>query len=163
MAAAASCSWAKSWIRQGCNPDFLVVAADVRRRTSFATMMTRKSHPTSNSALVSLCPARLCPDFFRVACIDPPPALDTSSTFRSEFATKLRVRSDLLKNVTRIVVKLGTGVLTDSRKQPDLAQMEQLVAQIAEQRKAGKEIVLVSSGAVGAGMGVLGHEIGRAH
>src|SRR4029077_8721625 len=36
--------------------------------------------------------------------------------------------------------------------------MEQLVAQIAEQRKAGKEIVLVSSGAVGAGMGVLGHE-----
>jgi glutamate 5-kinase len=54
-------------------------------------------------------------------------------------------------------VKLGTGVLTDSRKQPDLAQMEQLVAQIAEQRRAGKEIVLVSSGAVGAGMGVLGY------
>jgi glutamate 5-kinase len=66
-------------------------------------------------------------------------------------------RSELLKNVSRIVVKLGTGVLTDSRKQPDLAQMQQLVAQIAEQRKAGKEIVLVTSGAVGAGMGVLGH------
>jgi len=55
------------------------------------------------------------------------------------------------------VVKLGTGVLTDSRKQPDLGQMEQLVAQVAEQRKAGREIVMVSSGAVGAGMGVLGH------
>ena len=55
------------------------------------------------------------------------------------------------------MVKLGTGVLTDSRKQPDLAQMEQLVAQIAEQRQAGKEIVLVSSGAVGAGMGALGY------
>jgi glutamate 5-kinase len=68
------------------------------------------------------------------------------------------VRSDFLKNISRVVVKLGTGVLTDSRKQPDLAQMEQLVAQVAEQRKAGKEIVLVSSGAVGAGMGVLGHE-----
>ena len=62
-----------------------------------------------------------------------------------------------LKDASRIVVKLGTGVLTDSRKQPDLAQMEQLVCQIAEQRQAGKEIVLVSSGAVGAGMGVLGH------
>src|SRR5712691_6036483 len=60
-------------------------------------------------------------------------------------------------NVARIVVKLGTGVLTDSRKQPDLAQMERLVLQIAEQRRAGKEVVLVSSGAVGAGMGVLGH------
>lgn len=67
------------------------------------------------------------------------------------------MHSELLKNVTRIVLKLGTGVLTDSRKQPDLAQMEQLVAQIAGQRRAGKEFVLVSSGAVGAGMGALGY------
>ena len=74
------------------------------------------------------------------------------------FGSKEQVRADLLKNVSRIVVKLGTGVLTDSRKQPDLAQMQQLVGQIAEQRKAGKELVLVSSGAVGAGMGVLGYE-----
>jgi glutamate 5-kinase len=36
--------------------------------------------------------------------------------------------------------------------------MQQLVAQIAEQRKAGREIVLVTSGAVGAGMGALGYE-----
>ena len=34
------------------------------------------------------------------------------------FAIKLRVRSELLKDTTRLVVKLGTGVLTDSRKQP---------------------------------------------
>ena len=57
-----------------------------------------------------------------------------------------------------MVVKLGTGVLTDSRKQPDRVQMEQLVAQIAEQCQAGREIVVVSSGAVGAGMGALGYE-----
>ena len=55
-------------------------------------------------------------------------------------------------------MKLGTGVLTDSCKQPDPAQLGQLVAQIAELRKAGKEIVLVTSGAVGAGMGALGCE-----
>ncbi len=67
------------------------------------------------------------------------------------------MRRELLKDITRIVVKLGTGVLTDSRKQIDPAQMEQLVAQVAEQRKAGREIVLVSSGAVGAGMGALGY------
>src|SRR5437868_12506191 len=66
-------------------------------------------------------------------------------------------RANALQNVSRLVLKVGTGVLTDSRKQPDLAQMEQLVAQIAGQRQAGKEIVLVSSGAVGAGMGALGH------
>jgi glutamate 5-kinase len=65
---------------------------------------------------------------------------------------------DSLKTVSRVVVKLGTGVLTDSRKQPDLAQIGQLVAQIAAIRSQGKEVVLVSSGAVGAGMGVLGHQ-----
>ena len=68
------------------------------------------------------------------------------------------MRSELLKEVSRMVVKLGTGVLTDSSKQLDPAQVEQLVAQVAEQRKAGKEIVVVTSGAVGAGMGALGFE-----
>ncbi|MBI2924832.1 MAG: glutamate 5-kinase [Verrucomicrobia bacterium] len=61
-----------------------------------------------------------------------------------------------LKNCSRLVVKLGTGVVTDSTKQPDPAQMEQLVAQFAQQHRAGREIVMVTSGAVGAGMGVLG-------
>ncbi|MGV3771919.1 MAG: glutamate 5-kinase [Verrucomicrobiales bacterium] len=68
------------------------------------------------------------------------------------------MRQELLKNVSRIVVKLGTGVLTDAKKQPDFAQLEQLARQMAEQHKAGREIVLVSSGAVGAGMGVLGYD-----
>ena len=68
------------------------------------------------------------------------------------------MRKQLLKNVSRIVVKLGTGVLTDARKQIDPGQMQQLVAQIAAQRQDGREIVLVTSGAVGAGMGVLGYD-----
>src|SRR5437016_687018 len=68
------------------------------------------------------------------------------------------VRQQLLKDVSRIVIKLGTGVLTDARKHLDLGQIRQLVAQIASQRKAGKEVVLVTSGAVGAGMGELGYD-----
>jgi glutamate 5-kinase len=67
------------------------------------------------------------------------------------------MRSEL-NNAKRIVVKLGTAVLTDERKQPDLAQMGQLVAQIAGLRRTGKEIVIVTSGAVGAGMGALGFD-----
>jgi glutamate 5-kinase len=69
------------------------------------------------------------------------------------------VRHALLNNISRLVVKLGTGVLTDSRKQLDPAQLEQIVAQVAAQRRAGREVILVTSGAVGAGMGALGHEI----
>jgi glutamate 5-kinase len=65
---------------------------------------------------------------------------------------------DTLKNASRIVVKFGTGVLTDSHKQPDMAQMKQLTAQVAAIRAQGKQVVIVSSGAVGAGMGVLGYE-----
>jgi glutamate 5-kinase len=68
------------------------------------------------------------------------------------------VRDELLKKTDRIVVKLGTGVLTDGGKQPDLAQMEQLAGQIAGQSKTGREIIIVSSGAVGAGMGALGYK-----
>ncbi len=56
------------------------------------------------------------------------------------------------------MVKLGTGVLTDSRKRIDPGQLAQIVAQIAALRRAGKEVVLVTSGAVGAGMGALGYE-----
>jgi glutamate 5-kinase len=74
------------------------------------------------------------------------------------FCYQTKVRRELLKDISRLVVKLGTGVLTDSRKQPDLAQLEQLVAQIAAQRKAGREVIMVTSGAVGAGMGALGFE-----
>ncbi len=68
------------------------------------------------------------------------------------------MRSEFLQNANCLVVKLGTGVLTDAGKQPDLAQLEQLAAQVAEQRQAGRDIVLVTSGAVGAGMGALGYK-----
>jgi glutamate 5-kinase len=63
-----------------------------------------------------------------------------------------------LKTASRIVVKVGTGLLADARKQLDPAQMEQIVSQVAAQCRAGRELVLVSSGAVGAGMGALGFE-----
>jgi glutamate 5-kinase len=68
------------------------------------------------------------------------------------------VHRDSLKTAVRLVVKLGTGVLTDSRKQPDPAQLGQVVAQLAALQKSGREVVLVTSGAVGAGMGALGLE-----
>lgn len=52
-------------------------------------------------------------------------------------------------------MKLGTGLLTNKRNGLERARMRRLVDQLAALRKAGKEVVVVSSGAVGAGMGGL--------
>jgi len=68
------------------------------------------------------------------------------------------MRVELLKNVRRVVIKMGTGILTDTANRVDPAQLEQLVAQLARLHGRGFEIVLVTSGAVGSGMGVLGFE-----
>ena len=65
---------------------------------------------------------------------------------------------EALKETSRMVVKFGTGILTSRSKQIDPGQIEQLVSQVAAQRQAGREIIVVSSGAVGAGMGVLAME-----
>lgn len=62
-----------------------------------------------------------------------------------------------------MVVKLGTGVLTDARKRLDPLQLTQLVAQMAALRTGGREVILVTSGAVGAGMGTLGFERRPSH
>jgi len=56
----------------------------------------------------------------------------------------------------RIVVKLGTGVLTSGFGCLELGKMSALCAQIADAKKRGIEVILVSSGDVGLGMGKLG-------
>ncbi len=60
------------------------------------------------------------------------------------------------KNQKRIVVKLGTGVLTSGVGQLDLRRMKNICAQIAQAMKNSWQVILVSSGAVGLGMGKLG-------
>jgi len=56
----------------------------------------------------------------------------------------------------RIVVKLGTSLLTGGSGQLDRSAMAGLVAQIARLHGEGKEVVVVSSGAVAAGRELLG-------
>jgi glutamate 5-kinase len=59
------------------------------------------------------------------------------------------------KGARRWVVKLGTGILTNASGQIDIPQIEQLAGQIAQLRKRGHQVVVVSSGAVGCGMSLL--------
>jgi glutamate 5-kinase len=61
-----------------------------------------------------------------------------------------------LQSVQRIVVKVGTSTLTHRTGKLNLNLIEQLVRQLADLHNQGKEIALVTSGAVGAGMGRLG-------
>ncbi|MSU50026.1 MAG: glutamate 5-kinase [Opitutus sp.] len=55
----------------------------------------------------------------------------------------------------RVVVKLGTGVLTSGIGQLDTARIAGVCAEIAALRARGSEVIVVSSGAVGLGMGAL--------
>ncbi len=56
----------------------------------------------------------------------------------------------------RIVVKVGTRTLVDKNGRPNRRRIANIVAQLAALRHAGKEVVLVSSGAIGAGLQALG-------
>lgn len=61
-----------------------------------------------------------------------------------------------LAEVKRVVVKVGTSTLTHSTGKLNLQRIEKLVGELAALRNQGKEIILVTSGAVGAGMEILG-------
>lgn len=56
----------------------------------------------------------------------------------------------------RIVVKVGTSTLTHRTGRLNIRRVEQLVKTLADLQNAGHEVILVSSGAIGLGMGKLG-------
>jgi glutamate 5-kinase len=63
---------------------------------------------------------------------------------------------EILSNSKRIVVKVGTSSLTHKTGKLNLMQLEKLIRQLADLANQSKEIILVTSGAVGAGVGRLG-------
>jgi glutamate 5-kinase len=68
----------------------------------------------------------------------------------------MKLREQLLGKARRIVVKLGTGLLTDAQNQLAQAEIERLVGQLAALQRDGREVLVVSSGAIAAGMSALG-------
>jgi glutamate 5-kinase len=60
-----------------------------------------------------------------------------------------------LSQAKRIVVKVGTSSLTDKRSRIDPSKIGKLVEETVRLRARGKEIIIVSSGAIGAGMACL--------
>ncbi len=61
-----------------------------------------------------------------------------------------------LQEVRRLVVKVGSSLLTDNGRGLDTAFIDRLAAEIEAVRKTGCEVTLVTSGAVAAGVNSLG-------
>src|SRR4051812_42524398 len=58
-------------------------------------------------------------------------------------------------NYRRIIIKIGSNVITKPNGLPDVERIAHLVDQIAEIKKQGKEVILVSSGAVASGRSLI--------
>jgi len=70
-------------------------------------------------------------------------------------STESEARSRL-KAARRIVIKLGTTTVTDARGGVSAERVEPVVGAIAKLKDEGRQVVLVSSGAVGLGRSLLG-------
>lgn len=65
------------------------------------------------------------------------------------------VRREVVETARTLVIKVGTNVLSRDDDTLDTNRIELLAEQIHRVRETGRQVVVVSSGAVGAGMGLL--------
>jgi len=66
------------------------------------------------------------------------------------------MRSEQLKNIKRVVIKIGSRILTGADGDLNRDWMYALAAEVATLRSKGCEVIIVSSGAVAAGRNLLG-------
>lgn len=69
--------------------------------------------------------------------------------------TSLKFRS-VIPDARRVVVKIGSRVLVQKTGRPDVRRMRRLIADITAIRRTGREVIVITSGAVGSGMEALG-------
>jgi len=62
----------------------------------------------------------------------------------------------VIPEARRVVIKIGSRVLVQKTGRPDRRRMKNLISDISAIRKAGHEVVVITSGAVGTGMEALG-------
>lgn len=58
----------------------------------------------------------------------------------------------------RAVIKIGTSVITDDKGRLDKTQLRKIIKQIAGLKKSGREIIIITSGSIAAGVEKLGLE-----
>lgn len=64
-------------------------------------------------------------------------------------------REEILKNIQKVVVKVGTSTLTKEDGNLNIEKIKKIVSELSNLSDKGYDVVLVTSGAVGAGMGRL--------
>ena len=64
-------------------------------------------------------------------------------------------REEILENIQKIVVKVGTSTLTNGDGSLNIEKIKKIVSELSNLSDKGYDVVLVTSGAVGAGMGKL--------
>lgn len=67
-------------------------------------------------------------------------------------------RTEIIRNAKRVVVKIGSAVLFDRGREIDRQAVQSLSSDVAELVRAGREVVIVSSGAIACGAWRLGLE-----
>ena len=70
--------------------------------------------------------------------------------------TATSTRQAVIDSAKTIVVKVGTNVLSKADDTLDLSRIEALCDQVLRILDTGRKVVMVSSGAIGAGIGILG-------
>ncbi len=65
-------------------------------------------------------------------------------------------RQDFIEKSKRIVVKVGTSILTTETGRVDDSRIENIVEQLAKLQERGLEVILVSSGSIASGIEALG-------
>ena len=68
----------------------------------------------------------------------------------------MNIREEILSNVSKIVIKIGTRVLTNEDGLLDKNRIMELSKQVVKLRLKGFSVVIVSSGSIGAGISALG-------
>jgi glutamate 5-kinase len=66
------------------------------------------------------------------------------------------VRQEVIAMAHTVVIKVGTNVVTGADGSLDAKRLQGLADQLVNLRQLGRKVILVSSGAIGAGMGQLG-------
>ena len=92
------------------------------------------------------------------ATIPQLPTTICSSSSMTTMSPRRGIRRPLVAEARRVVIKLGTRVLVDDQGHLAPQRLSRIIEVAARLRRQGRQVILVSSGAVGLGREVLGLE-----